>query len=294
MASSAEQSVTPGSAKPRSVLVRFAQKRPLTLFSLLAYAFTWTVWLVVPHIVRHPGIGSGFDDDFDIVFVLVGACGPTVAAFVTRWLGHRDLRFCRVWTGWRSLLISLLAGLICFFIVTVLAPSIALVKAPLSAIHWSALLHWSTYAVNYSSFLGGPVNEEPGWRGFALPRLQARYGSLWASVILALLWAGWHLPLFQIPGWSSASRLQYVLILLGISFLMTAAANLARFGVLVPIVLHAFFNTSSGLGNAMQRDLPVRSHEMWIYTLVVCGCGTALGWAILAARAGADSGAQPQ
>jgi membrane protease YdiL (CAAX protease family) len=143
------------------------------------------------------------------------------------------------------------------------------------------LLHWSTYAVNYSTFLGGPVNEEPGWRGFALPRLQARYGPYWASVMIAPLWAGWHLPMFQVPGWNSASPGQFVLILLGISFLLTAVTNLARFGVIVPIVMHAFFNTSSRLGNAVMSGLPARDHLMWIYTLVVCICGTGLGVAVL-------------
>ncbi len=187
----------------------------------------------------------------EIVLVLVGAFGPTVAALVTQWLAHRNLKICRVWTGWRSLLTGIFVGLACFFLATVLVPSLTLVNAPARALHWSALLHWSTYAVNYSTFLGGPVNEEPGWRGFALPQLQARYGPYWASVIFAPLWAAWHLPLFLIPDWNSASPGQYVLILLGISFLMTAAANLARFGVIVPIVMHAFFNTSSGLGNAM-------------------------------------------
>ncbi|MGZ7050154.1 MAG: CPBP family intramembrane glutamic endopeptidase [Methanobacterium sp.] len=42
---------------------------------------------------------------------------------------------------------------------------------------------------------GGPLNEEPGWRGFALPRLHNFYSPLIASIILALIWAFWHFPL---------------------------------------------------------------------------------------------------
>jgi uncharacterized protein len=281
MAGSTEQFARPDFVRPGSALVRFAQARPLALFFSLAYAWAWTVWLLVPRIIPPSRLGAGDFGRVEIVLVLVGAFGPTVAALVTQWLAHRNLKICRVWTGWRSLLTGIFVGLACFFLATVLVPSLTLVNAPARALHWSALLHWSTYAVNYSTFLGGPVNEEPGWRGFALPQLQARYGPYWASVIFAPLWAAWHLPLFLIPDWNSASPGQYVLILLGISFLMTAAANLARFGVIVPIVMHAFFNTSSGLGNAMMSGLPARTHEMWMYTLVVCACGTGLGAAVL-------------
>lgn len=57
-------------------------------------------------------------------------------------------------------------------------------------------------------------------------------------------------------GCPRASPWQFFLILLGVCFLLTAAANLAKFAVLVAIVLHAFFNSSSGLVKALIHDLP--------------------------------------
>jgi membrane protease YdiL (CAAX protease family) len=213
-------------------------------------------------------------------FFTIGAFGPTIAARTLNWLAHRNFSICGLWTGWRSLIAGLAFGLTTFSLVALVLPTYAIVKAPLSAWHWSSLLHWRTYAVNDSTFFGGPVNEEPGWRGFALPRLQARYGPMQATMILAALWAGWHLPLFWVPGWTTATPWEFLLILAGISFLFTAAANLAKFNVLVPIVLHAFFNTSSLLGNTLSHNLlPRRPHEMLIYTLVVFVFGAGIGTA---------------
>jgi membrane protease YdiL (CAAX protease family) len=51
------------------------------------------------------------------------------------------------------------------------------------------------FALRLINPLDGPLGEEPGWRGFALPRLQGSGRSpLWATLLLALLVAAWHLP----------------------------------------------------------------------------------------------------
>lgn len=42
------------------------------------------------------------------------------------------------------------------------------------------------------------LGEETGWRGYALPQLQRRFSPLASSLILALVWFGWHLPQFWV------------------------------------------------------------------------------------------------
>lgn len=55
-----------------------------------------------------------------------------------------------------------------------------------------------TYLISFVAifFLGGPLPEEIGWRGFALPRLQSKFGPLKATLLLSVLWTFWHLPHF--------------------------------------------------------------------------------------------------
>lgn len=50
------------------------------------------------------------------------------------------------------------------------------------------------------TLIGGPLGEEFGWRGFALPNLQRKYSPIVASTIIGIVWALWHLPLFFQPG----------------------------------------------------------------------------------------------
>ena len=47
--------------------------------------------------------------------------------------------------------------------------------------------------------LDGPVGEEPGWRGFAQPRLQSKWSPLASTAVLGVLITGWHLPLVLMP-----------------------------------------------------------------------------------------------
>ncbi len=60
--------------------------------------------------------------------------------------------------------------------------------------------HQAYGATLLSTIVLGQAGEELGWRGYALPRLAARFGYAWSSLIIGTIWALWHLPLFYIAG----------------------------------------------------------------------------------------------
>lgn len=57
----------------------------------------------------------------------------------------------------------------------------------------------------------GPLGEELGWRGFLMEELLKNFQPLTMSILLGLIWAGWHLPLWFMSGYSGTDLLQYVL-----------------------------------------------------------------------------------
>jgi len=91
------------------------------------------------------------------------------------------------------------------------------------------------------------IPEEVGWRGFALPRLQARWGAAWASLAVGALWGLWHLPLFFYPQ-AAQSGISFPVFLAGTlstSILFTWVFNGTGGSLLMVSVLHSSFNATN-------------------------------------------------
>ena len=239
--------------------------RPLTTFFTLAYAISWLAFM--PIIAWHA----------PIELIAAASFGPTVAALITHRLSAGSFRaFSFHWTRPRTLVASAV-GAVVVVLAYVVVPG--LILADPRTLNWGILGSLAVY--NYSTLLGGPLGEEPGWRGYALPRLEARFGAVRASLLLGILWAGWHLPLFLIDGWGSLPLWSYILVLAGLSIIMTWAVNVARFSVVTAIVMHAAFNTVSRFLNGLFAGTEPRANLSFDFVFPLSGLLVAAGLVVM-------------
>jgi len=100
-------------------------------------------------------------------------------------------------------------------------------------------------------WFSGPLLEEPGWRGFALPRLQSVWGPLAGSLVLGLLWGAWHIPQFLVPVWAAqtggsdpATIGRFLVFVLALAVPMTWVFNHARGSLFLAMLSHSSINAS--------------------------------------------------
>lgn len=155
---------------------------PLVSFFMLAYIFAWSLVLL---------------SRFSLAFGFLALFGPAAAALIIEAVvdGRSGVRalLARV-TIWR---VAPYWYLVAFALPAAL--SLAAIGAG-RALGRPTEVQFSDLSVLAALLFVFVIGEELGWRGFALPRLQARYGALGASLILGVFWAAWHLPNQLIPG----------------------------------------------------------------------------------------------
>jgi membrane protease YdiL (CAAX protease family) len=195
-----------------------------------------------------------WDHQIDLGLVLASAIMVTIAALVmTRLLTNRadaHLRFTGVvqWRFWVWVPFAL--GLWPLLVVT--ANTIARVFGlPVPAnpippdVTFPVLLIESFF---WALLFGGGLNEEAGWRGFALPRLQTQFSPLIASIIIGAFWGLWHVPLHVMEvgiyggnPWGALIRIMDI----PRAILFTWLYNRTKGSLLVAMLFHAAINTTS-------------------------------------------------
>lgn len=226
-------------------------RKQLWLYFVVAYAFSWSLWiptaLMANGVNLPPGLVSFLKSPFNLA-----AMGPFVAAMALTFFqkGGKgvlnllkrgfDFRFPKIWLV-PSLLLPLLiwGGAILFSIL------LGATKADFSLLKDPPYVIIGFFVIFFTS---GPLQEEFGWRGYALPRLQSNFSALKSSIILGFFWWLWHLPAVFIPGVFMTDN---ILLFLGLSIVIVLASILFTWvynnvggSILAMMLLHTAMNWS--------------------------------------------------
>jgi uncharacterized protein len=234
-------------------------RHDLTVFFILAFLFSWYPWVI--GMVRGKASGPN-------------PLGPLIAALIVTGVaegrsGMRMLlgRIVRGRIGWLSYAIVFgLPILLC-------AAAFAVMAAIGQPMSWPASTAWRELPERFVFiFLFIGLGEEPGWRGFALPRLQKDHSPFVASLILAPIWALWHLPLMghEFP---PAIIPAFLISLLGGTLIQTWLFNRTKGSVFAQMLFHATVNTvGAGLVFPLMKGSAVVSF-WYVYALLWLGVG---------------------
>ena len=233
-------------ARPRSAV----RQHQLATYFGLTFAISWTIWLglILGSVHIQTPVGA--------VLNVVAISGPSIAAVVLATVLGRAERqsllagfsLSRLSVRWTAVALVLPPAMSA----TAIAVSVAAFGAP------GPVLSFTLAGVVLAEFvrvlfLGGPVGEELGWRGFALPRLQQHRTALDASIVLGLVWGLWHLPMYFVLGTGQSEILRagasqtfavggFLGWTIGLSVLLTWLYNQTAGSLIVVMLFHAAVN----------------------------------------------------
>lgn len=186
-------------------------RHPLAAYLLLVFAIGWVFWVPLA-IVQNGGsnLQSLLSSPVVIVLQTVGAAAPVISTIVVTGITRGRRGIGRLLSGmkrWRvglwwyavaCLLVPALTvigiGIRAAFGVRPAVPGGSELAAMLANLGWIGLVLTFPLQLLAQCF-GSPLLEEPGWRGFALPRISNRVPAAWAALLVGAMWGLWQLPL---------------------------------------------------------------------------------------------------
>jgi uncharacterized protein len=258
-------------------------RRPLLMYFVLSYAFFWLVIILFGAVV----VGAlGVKPEGAPLWAvrIVGSWMPSLAAaIVTAAVEGRGgvARLFAKMVQFRVAARWYLAALIPVAIVVAALLVYRLTGGePEGGVSLTSAFLVSFLLLN---FVVGPTGEEPGWRGFALPRLVQRFGPLLASLILGVLWAFWHMPLWLTSGLAPMTLLLYVLAFcvgnISLTYLMTWIYLRVPHSLVPMTVAHYTFNIAltfigpEGLGLGAAMPFMGWTAGLFVLTVIVLWAG---------------------
>jgi hypothetical protein len=220
---------------------------PLLTFLSVTFAITWIAWFSANALSP----GEAARGASGLLFYL-GVFAPGIVALVMTWRAEDRAAAGALLGG----LFQWQAGLRWYAFAV---GYIAAVKLAAAVLHRFVAGEWPRFgeqpvllmlaATVFSTVTLGQAGEELGWRGYALPRLAARFGLGRASVLLGVIWAVWHLPLFFIAGTGTTDQSFPVYLLQVTALSVTIAWVYHNTGgsLLLTMLLHAAINNTKDI-----------------------------------------------
>ncbi len=237
----------PGNLMIHTQIRQWVNHHPVTSFFVLAYGVSWGLWLPIV---------LGYNGPLRNTVFVGGIFGPAVAGSIVTWLAGGSVRVWlrhtvrwRVPFRWWVLALTLPALLI-----GAASTGYALLGYPVDVSLLPGRLSGYVPALLLTALMGGG-QEEFGWRGVALPHLEARLGPVAATLVLGVVWALWHLPVIAADrsfqhGLNLSALLPVLLLslvsIVGYAFFLTWLFNRTH-SVVLAMLLHAGFNTANEL-----------------------------------------------
>jgi hypothetical protein len=246
----------------------------VTTYFIITYAITWSIGI----------LAILFPEQFRWIFgdlnywnpvALIAISAPTISATIltAAWQGKAGLRELysrlirwRFGIQWYALILLGMPFLGWLTTLVVGASPVYIFSTPALAI-----------SILFNLLIGGPLGEELGWRGYALPRLLRQFNPLVASLVLGLFWGMWHLPSFYISTLVQSGLSLPLFLILGLllSILMTWIFQHTGGSVLAAILFHYMINFSFSV---IGVPLPAFALVMMIFTVLVVMSDNKFGW----------------
>jgi uncharacterized protein len=247
-------------------------------FLRITFIFSWIVW--TPLVLGSFKIIPVSDELLSILtlpILMLGVFGPLVGALIVlhqekgKDSSRKYLRsFLDFHLGWKAYVFPILifggSTFIAWFLpelfgekrLSMLLPSV-----------WTFIPY-----LLFMIMLGGG-QEEFGWRGYALPLLENKFGIWLANFILGIIWAFWHIPLWFITGTSQTYMNfgGFILLMVGYSFILSWIRKISGNRPFSGLYVHGLFNAFIPLMPPliMQRNLPQPRFWIWVTLTLLIG-----------------------